>query len=64
MSAYQTSLNGTIAPLKYEGVNASNEPIFSMVKAGEVYPVQNYIKSLINNSQCWHALVGIKYFFK
>ncbi|MCQ2140870.1 MAG: TonB-dependent receptor [Bacteroidales bacterium] len=64
MSAYQTSLNGTIAPLKYEGVNASNEPIFSMVKAGEVYPVQNYIKSFIDNTQCWHALVGIKYFFK
>lgn len=64
MSAYQTSLNGTIAPLKYEGVNANNEPVFSMNKAADVLPVQNYIKTYINSSECWHALIGIKYFFK
>lgn len=64
MSAYQTSLNGTIAPLKYEGVNANNEPVFSMNKAGDSLPVQNYIKTYINTSECWHALIGIKYFFK
>lgn len=64
MSAYQTSLNNTIAPLKYEGVNANNEPVFSMSKVSDAYPVQNYVKTYINTSECWHALIGIKYFFK
>ncbi|MCM1028785.1 MAG: TonB-dependent receptor [Pseudoflavonifractor sp.] len=50
--------------LKYEGVDAANKPIYSMMKNanGEYYSTTydyNY-----NNSQCWQMQVGIKYLFK
>jgi len=63
MSVYQTSLNGTIAPLKYEGINGDGVPYFSMVKVGDAYPTQNYTKTYSVYSECWQILFGIKYFF-
>lgn len=64
LSCYQTSLTGTIAPLKYEGINASTGyPTFSMNKVDGAYPTQNYTKHYENTAECWLVLFGIKYFF-
>ena len=63
LSCYQTSLTGTIAPLKYEGVGADNKPVFSMNKVGDAYPTQNYTKYYKNTSECWQILFSLKYFF-
>lgn len=64
LSCYQGSLTGTIAPLKYEGVDAtSGRPMFSMNKVDGAYPTQNYTKSYMNTSECWLVLFGIKYMF-
>jgi hypothetical protein len=63
MSVYQSKLNGTIAPLKYEGLNDAGKPTFSMVKVDGDYPTQNYTKTLALPSECWRVLFGIKYFF-
>ena len=54
---------GSISPLKYEGLNESNVPYFSMNKVDGAYPTQTYTKYLKNTSECWHVLLGIKYFF-
>ena len=63
LSCYQTELTGTIAPLKYEGVNTSNQPIFSMNKVGDAYPTQNYTQYYRNTAECWQVLFSLKYFF-
>ena len=63
MSVYQTSPNGTIAPLKYEGINDEGKPYFSMNKVDGAYPTQNYTKTYNIYSECWQLLFGIKYFF-
>ncbi len=63
LSCYQTSLTGTIAPLKYEGINESGAPYFSMNQVDKAYPTQNYNKYFKNTSECWQVLLGIKYFF-
>ena len=63
MSVYQTSPNGTIAPLKYEGLNADGKPYFSMVQVDKAYPTENYTKTYSLYSECWQILFGIKYFF-
>ena len=54
---------GTISPLKYEGVDAAGVPIYSMNKVDGAYPTQTYNKYLKNTGECWHVLLGIKYFF-
>jgi len=64
LSCYQGSLTGTIAPLKYEGVDASTgRPTFSMNKVSGAYPTQNYTNHYLNSSECWLVLFGIKYMF-
>ncbi len=63
LSCYQSSIGENIALLKYEGVNASNQPIFSMNKVGDAYPTQNYNKYYINKAECWQVLFSLKYFF-
>jgi len=64
LSCYQGSLTGTIAPLKYEGLDASTgRPTFSMNKVDGAYPTQNYTKSYLNTGECWLVLFGIKYMF-
>ena len=63
LSGYQPKLNGTIAPLTYEGVNEAGRPIYSMVKVDDAYPTQNYTKTLKDYSYCWKILFGLKYFF-
>jgi len=62
LSCYQGSLTGTIAPLKYEGVEGG-VPTFSMVKVDDAYPTQNYTKTYKDYGQCWKILFGLKYFF-
>ena len=54
---------GSISPLKYEGLNEANIPVFSMNKVDGAYPTETYTKYLKNTSECWHVLLGIKYFF-
>ena len=54
---------GTISPLKYEGVDANNKPIFSMNKVDGAYPTETYTKYLNKTYECWQVLLGIKYFF-
>ena len=54
---------GTISPLKYEGVDANNKPIFSMNKVDGAYPTETYTKYLNKTYECWLVLLGIKYFF-
>ena len=49
--------------LKYEGKNASNEPIFSMYKVNGEYPTQTY-DYYQYSSNCWKMQVGVKYLFK
>ena len=63
LSCYQGELTGTIAPLKYEGVNGHNEPVFSMVKVNGAYPTQNYTQFFKNTAECWQILFSLKYFF-
>lgn len=64
----------TIAPLKYEGVNDNNEPIYSMnkVTVGEdaegnaikEYPTETFNKYYTGSTgQCWSILFGLKYSF-
>ena len=62
LSCYQTSLTGTISPLKYEGVQ-NGKPAFSMVKVDNAYPTQNYTKYYKNTAECWMVLFSLKYFF-
>ena len=56
---------GFISPLKYEGVNDANVPVYSMNKPkGETeYPTETYNKYLKKTYECWQVLLGIKYFF-
>ena len=63
LSCYQSDLTGTIAPLKYEGINDAGRPFFSMVKVNDAYPTENYTKSFSDYGQCWKILFGLKYFF-
>ena len=64
LDCYSTGTNaGSISPLKYEGVDASNKPIFSMNKVDGAYPTQTYTKYLNKTYECWQVLLGIKYFF-
>lgn len=57
----------TISPLKYEGVDENNTPVYSMNKVKDsdgnmVYPTQTYNRySTSNINQCWSVLLGIKY---
>lgn len=64
----------TITPLKYQGVNENNEPIYSMNKISvgvddegnniTAYPTETFNKYFTgNNGQCWSILLGIKYSF-
>jgi len=56
--------NSSVTPLlKYEGVNAQKEPVFSMNKVDGAYPTETYSKWPTSNSQCWSILFGFKYFF-
>ena len=48
--------------LKYEGVDATNTPIFSMNKVNGKYPTQTWDTSM-SYSNCWKMQVGLKYFF-
>jgi len=53
--------------LKYEGVDGSNVPSFSMVKikdseGNSVYPTQSYT-TYMNYGQCWLLQIGVRYFF-
>ena len=48
--------------LKYEGVDTSNRPIFSMTKVNGKYPTKTYDTNY-NYSNCWSLQVGLKYFF-
>ena len=64
LDVYSAGSNaGSISPLKFEGVDENNTPIFSMNKVDGAYPTQTYTKYLKNTSECWHVLLGIKYFF-
>jgi hypothetical protein len=54
---------GSISPLKYEGVDADNVPIFSMNKVDGEYPTQTYNKYIKQSYECWQVLIGIKYMF-
>ncbi len=50
--------------LKYEGVNAQNQPTYSMLKnANGEYYSKSYDFSY-NNSYCWQMQIGVKYIFK
>ena len=59
----KNSFTGVIAPLKYEGVNASGAPTFSFNKVNDQYPTRTYTTYLKNTSECWRVLFGLKYFF-
>jgi len=64
LSCYQTSPEvKSIAPLKYEGLDASGVPTFSMNKVDKAYPTENYTKSNKVKGECWVILFGLKYFF-
>ena len=52
--------NGRI--LKYEGMDAQKNPIFSMYKVNGKYPTQTY-DTYMSYSNCWSLQVGLKYFF-
>ena len=56
---------GFISPLKYEGVNDANVPVYSMNKPKDEteYPTETYNKYLKKTYECWQVLLGIKYFF-
>ena len=54
------SNNGRI--LKYEGVNASNEPTFSLVKKNGEYVSKSY-DFVTTANQCWALQFGLKYIF-
>ena len=64
LDAYSKGSNvGSISPLKYEGVDETNTPVFSMNKVNGAYPTQTYTNYLKNTSECWKVLIGIKYLF-
>ncbi len=48
--------------LKYEGVDDSNRPVFSMYKVNGEYPTKTYDTNM-SYSNCWKLQLGIKYFF-
>ncbi|MBR5928464.1 MAG: TonB-dependent receptor, partial [Prevotella sp.] len=48
--------------LKYEGVDDSNKPVFSMYKVNGEYPTKSY-ETNMSYSNCWKLQLGIKYFF-
>ena len=48
--------------LKYEGVDDSNKPVFSMYKVNGEYPTKSYDTNM-SYSNCWKLQLGIKYFF-
>jgi hypothetical protein len=54
------SNNGRI--LKYEGVDAQNNPIYSMYKVNGKYPTQTY-DTYMSYGNCWSLQIGLKYFF-
>ena len=54
---------GFISPLKYEGVNDANVPVYSMNKVSGEYPTETYNKYLKKTYECWQVLLGIKYYF-
>ena len=49
--------------LKYEGVDASNTPVFSMNKDGNGKYYSKTYDTLFNVSNCWSLQLGLKYFF-
>ena len=56
---YQNSeISNNSRILKYEGVNASNEPTFSMATTSE----KSY-DYYVDNSQCWQLQFGLRYKF-
>ena len=64
LSAYSKgTTEAYISPLKYEGVDASNKPIFSMNKVDGAYPTETYTKHIELPTECWQVLLGIKYYF-
>ncbi|HPA87408.1 MAG TPA: TonB-dependent receptor, partial [Bacteroidales bacterium] len=48
--------------LKYEGVNESNVPTYSMVKIDDAYPTKTY-DTYLNINQCWMMQIGLRYIF-
>ena len=48
--------------LKYEGVDATNTPIFSMNKVNGQYPTKTWDVNK-SYSNCWKMQIGLKYFF-
>ena len=64
MSCYQTSYGtNTVALLKYEGKDNSNQPIYSFNKVNGAYPTKTYNQYYQNSGQAWSVLFGIKYKF-
>ncbi len=59
----KNSFTGFISPLKYEGVNENNVPVYSMNKVNGEYPTETYSTYYKNTAECWKVLIGIKYFF-
>lgn len=53
--------NGQI--LKYEGVDASNVPSFSMVKDDDGNYLTETYSTLFNRSQVWQLQIGVRYIF-
>jgi len=50
--------------LKYEGVDTSNTPVFSMYKdSNGNYPTKTYDTLWDYTGQCWSMQIGLKYFF-
>lgn len=59
-----TQASNDLRVLKYEGVNAQNQPTYSMLKnANGEYYSKTYDYSY-NNSNCWQMQIGVKYIFK
>ena len=54
--------NGS-AVLKYEGVNANNQPVFSFFKDKQGVAPNKTFDYYVNNTQCWQIQLGIKYLF-
>ena len=64
LSAYNKgNIEEYISPLKFDGVDANNQPIYSMNKVDGAYPTQTYTKHIALPTECWQVLIGIKYFF-
>lgn len=53
----------TISPLKYEGTDANNVPMFSMNKDKDGNFMKETYSTYKNYAQCWKLQIGLKYIF-